>query len=602
MRHKFFLVLALLIIAGFLFLTFGLAQVDTGNQSQAQKGVSYLRSQPFDAWSLMALTSAGETNLDLSFLQSVNEKTALGYAKYILALTAVGKNPTNFGNENYVEKLKGFYQNNQFGDVNLLNDDIWAILALGALGQDQLGQVQASQDYILSHQNIDGGWGYSISATSDTNDTAAAIMALKEAGAADTSGAVQRATAYLKSTQNEDGGFPYSAGSVSDSCSDAWVISAVYKLQQDPFGSAWFKNGHHAVQSLQSLQDTDGGFWWQKSGDNKFCTSFAVVALLGKFYPVATDLNLHHLRIEGENTICDAQVNGATALDLISSGALQCGFNYNIKEFSGLGLYLDSIGHENNWMYLVNGLSPQVGADNYFLDPNDEVVWYSGEWLEEGWFLTKLIVSQADQNIKIQTQFLDPQQSAWQDLKIEALKIKIGSSDFTTNALGAVEINQQILADGLYPVFLEKQVVQGRGYLRSPKENLKIGIAPMGHQAQLVVNIEKLPVPPESDQSIISFSVSPDQLDFGTLRPGQQSSTTLSINNGSMGVFLEAEVVGSGIFRDNLSIAGLRPNTFSLELTPNKSQTLPLQLSIPLSYQGNFGLNKGEITFWAIKQ
>ncbi len=303
-------------------------------QSEVDKVVGYLKFQPQDPWTAMALAANGEANIDLSGLQSVpdSQKSATTYAKYILALTANGKNPTNFGQENYVEKLKGYFNNNQFGDENLLNDDAWAILALGSIGQENLAQVQKAKDFILSHQNSDGGWGYNVGGNSDTNDTSSAIMALLEAGIDNSSSAIQKAVAYLKTSQNDDAGFSYSAGSLSDSCSDSWVMSAIYKLGQDPSNANWLKNNKTVKDSLLSLQDTEGGFWWQTKGDNKFCSAFAAVALLHQAYPVQSKYNLHNVRIEGaQKNICDSQVYGGTAMDLIIAGAKKCGYAYSIS-------------------------------------------------------------------------------------------------------------------------------------------------------------------------------------------------------------------------------------------------------------------------------
>ncbi|NQS89682.1 terpene cyclase/mutase family protein [Patescibacteria group bacterium] len=318
------------------------SNVYSNNQSEIDKAVDYLKSQPQTAWSTLALAAAGETGIDLSHLESApsEQKSVNTYAKYILALVAAGKNPTSFGAEDYVDKLKSYFQNNQFGDEVLLNDDIWAILALGSIGQENLSIVQEAKDYILNNQNTDGGWGYNL-ASSDTNDTAAAIMALLEAGVADSSTAIQNAISYLKSLQNDDGGFPYLLDSTPDSCSDAWVISAIYKLGQDPTTLTWTKSGKNPLDHLKSLQDEDGGFWWQAEGDNKFCSPFTLLPLLEKSYPVETDYNKHTIRIEGDqNTICNAQVNGGTVIDLVISGSEICGYDYSIIEYPGMGLYL----------------------------------------------------------------------------------------------------------------------------------------------------------------------------------------------------------------------------------------------------------------------
>ncbi|MEK7658955.1 MAG: prenyltransferase/squalene oxidase repeat-containing protein [Patescibacteria group bacterium] len=575
------------------------------NQSEVDKAVVYIKSQAQNTWNTMALSAAGEAETNLDYLKSVSsdQKSAMGYAKYILALTAAGKNPVNFGDENYVEKLKGFYQAGQFGDENLINDDIWAILALGSLGQANISIAQDAKNYILNHKNSDGGWGYGASSDSDTNDTAAAIMSLLEAGESASSSVISNAVNYLKSQQNDDGGFPYSIQSPSDSCSDAWITSAIYKLGQDPVSSNWQKNGKDPVSHLISLQDTDGGFWWQSNGDNKSCTSFALISLLGKFYPVQADNNLHHLRIEGkDNTVCDKNVSGKTALDLIIKGSQICGYNYLISEYPGMGNYLAKINGQESWMYLVNSISPLIGADSYYLEPSDEVLWFTGDWLEKGWFPTKIELTKTDSLAEIYVKYFDSAAKIWKNLEKAGLKVKIGSSELITDNSGKVEVALSGLEEGFYQAFVENQIIDKTGYIRSEKVNLTSGQAPLEHQVGLKVEIEKIKVPAGGKQNEISFSVSPDMLDFGKLKPGQSSAKTLTINNNDSKIYLETEVSGAKVFKDNLNIAEKSWQDFSIEIETGQNKVVPIKLSIPLNYNDNFGSVDGSIIFWAIKK
>ncbi|MDI6591919.1 MAG: prenyltransferase/squalene oxidase repeat-containing protein [Patescibacteria group bacterium] len=605
MRKKILIIfLAIFIIAIGLF-SFSISKSD---QSQIGRAIQYLKSQPQDAWSTMALAAAGETKINLNHLKSIpsGQESATTYSKYILALSSVGKDPTTFGNEDYLAKLKDFYnlQTNQFGNENYLNDDIWAILALGSVGQENLSIVQDAKDYILNHQNADGGWSYNISfLSSDTNDTAAAIMALLEAGVSSSSSAIQNAISYLKSEQNDDGGFPYLSNSVSDACSDAWAISAIYKLGQDPISSNWIKNGKNPLDHLQFLQDEDGGFWWQAEGDNKFCSSFALIAVLGKHYPVETIYNSHHLRIEGQTeTICNTEVYGGTPLDLIINGSKICDYSYSITEYP-FGLYLKKINNEQDgWMYMVNTVSATVGAADYYLEPEDEVLWFFGQWLEKGWFPTKVELTKTENLVKIQVKYYNSTTSDWQDLELEGIKVKINSSEFTTDNAGRVEISLTSLEDGFYQVFVETQIINEVGYIRSEKVSLKVGEVPSEHKVGLRVEIEKIKVPEKGEQAVISFSISPDILDFGKLKLGESSTQDLTIANGESKIYLEPEVAGASLFQENLDIDGKFWQIFSTELERMESKTFPVKLTIPSDYSGNFGLAEGEIIFWAIKK
>jgi len=263
------------------------------------EAVTYLQSpsQTQDAWTTQALIAAGETDVPVSHLSSVLEggfNPANDYAKTILALAAAGENPTTFGNVDYVAKLKSYYDGSQMGDASLVNDDIWSILALASIYQADSTEAVAAKNFLLDNQNDDGGWGYDLIGGSDTNDTAAAIMALVETGISASDSIITKALDYLHSLQNADGGFPYNPiwGADSDSGSDAWVICALNKIGQDLANWTILDgdgNSHNPITNLQSLQDADGGFWWiagESEYNNKSMTAYAVIALAGKSFPI----------------------------------------------------------------------------------------------------------------------------------------------------------------------------------------------------------------------------------------------------------------------------------------------------------------------------
>ena len=117
--------------------------------------------------------------------------------------------------------------------------------------------------------------------------------------------------------------------------------------------------------------------------------------------------------------------------------------------------------------------------------------------------------------VEIQVKYYDSETSDWQNLEIEGIEVKIGSSGLTTDSLGKTEISLSGLEGGFYQVFVENQVIDGVGYIRSEKVNLTTGEAPTEHQVGLKVEIEQIEAPPGGEQDEISFSVSPDILDFG---------------------------------------------------------------------------------------
>ena len=281
----------------FLVACLALAAIGLPNFASAglPEAVAYLKSQTPDAWMTQALIAAGETDVPVSHLSSVAAggfNPTNDYAKTILALAAAGKNPTTFGSIDYAAKLKTYYDGTQMGVATLLNDDIWSILAFASIKKADSLEATAAKNFLLANQNADGGWGYQVGGSSGSNDTAAAIMALIEAGVNVNSAVITNAAVFLHTLQNDDGGFMNDPawGTTSDSGSDSWVISAIYKIGQEP--TDWVKNGNNPLAHLQSLQDnTDGGFWWvdptgSPEFNNKAMTAFAVIALAGESFPV----------------------------------------------------------------------------------------------------------------------------------------------------------------------------------------------------------------------------------------------------------------------------------------------------------------------------
>ena len=225
--------------------------------------VSYLKSKTPNPWLTMALVASGET-ANVDYLKNFTSDSAINYEAPILALAASGKDPSVFAAENLITKLKSFYSENQIGDPALLNDDIFGVLALSAAGEATSSEIIVNaKSKILSSQKPDGSFPYSVSsANGDTNTTAAAIMSLLVVGLSKNDEPVVKAVTYLKNSQNDDGGFPYDPASPwghdSDASSDAWVISALNKIGENP--SSLQKNGKSPIDHLLSLENSSGFF------------------------------------------------------------------------------------------------------------------------------------------------------------------------------------------------------------------------------------------------------------------------------------------------------------------------------------------------------
>lgn len=367
------------------------------NQSEIDKATEYLASQSPDPWITMALIAAGEANLNLDHLKTVNGSLATDYENTILALTTAGEDPETFGSVNFVSRLKDFYQNNQIGSSSYLNDDSWGILALISAGESSSSQIiQDSKNFILANQNPDGGWSYAVSGQdviSDTDDTAAAIMALLEAGISATDPVITKAVDYLELSQNSDGGFPFGGGWGSDSnaSSDAWVISAIYSLGQNPYD--WLKNDKNPIDNLKSLQKPDGSF------DEGFpdSTAWAVIALSGKFYPIDRRSVLVDNNAGGGGVpMCDINASAGEHGLIFLSGLISAGFgsdelftiipdaNYHVADVlvdnTSVGAVTSytfnniTAGHTISASFAVNEEEIVVETNNIIDNPTQDVV------------------------------------------------------------------------------------------------------------------------------------------------------------------------------------------------------------------------------------
>ena len=129
----------------------------------------------------------------------------------------------------------------------LVNETIWTVIALRAAGeQPPPALVQA----IVAAQAKGGGFGWSLGGNPDSNDTAAAIQALRASGVG--GAPVRRALVALRAFQNRDGGFALTKGRESDAQSTAWAIQALLSAGQ--------KAGKPPFRYLSRLRRADGSY------------------------------------------------------------------------------------------------------------------------------------------------------------------------------------------------------------------------------------------------------------------------------------------------------------------------------------------------------
>ncbi|MCX6785389.1 MAG: DUF4430 domain-containing protein [Candidatus Komeilibacteria bacterium] len=565
-----------------------------------QATVNYLTAATPNAWITQALKASGADHFNLDYLNGFEVQSANDAAKTILALVAAGQNPYSYQSQNYVGLLLNYYQNNQFGSVDLLNDDFWAILALRSAGEPaDSASIIGAKNFIINAQNHDGGWAWAPASESDTNDTAAAIMALISAGQAVDSQVMRSAVSYLQAAQNNDGGFPFTNGD-SDSGSDAWVIAALNKLNISP--QSWQKNSHNPIEHLNSLKLNDGSFKWVASDQagNLMMTAYAAIALAGSSFPVAVyqpiaDQGIHHLRIEGQDSnICNAQVEGQTVGEVLANGAAICNYTYHIQT-TAWGPYLDKINNDlaegqNGWLYRVNWLAPEVGMADYRLNTGDEVLFYYGGWQDQPLriFLSSAQVNPGD-NLTVTAEYFN--NTAW--LPATNATVKVGDQDQQVDNRGQAIFSAP--EQGSYLIY-----AQGTGLVRSAQAILLVGAGGSGSVVlEVNVNGGNNPHQPNQNQpGSIAFSVNANSLNFGSARPGSQLDRSLTITNQSGGImYLEGAVDGDQLFKDNLLLDGKIWENYNATLTQEQSADVRVSLVVPQNYQaGHYTAN---LVLWA---
>ena len=581
--------------------------LETNATYNAGSAQDYLTANSDNPWSTMALSALGSSSVPTDHLISISGANAIDYAAPILAITAIGQNPRTFASTDYIAALKSYHIENQIGDLSMLNDDCFGIMALVSAGESlEDAVIVDSKNFIFSHQNSDGGWGFSATANSDTNMTAAAILALVSAGTDGSDSRIQNALSFLQASQNDDGGFYYNSdfGSDSDSSSTAWVIWALNTLNINP--SSLVKSDNTPISYLESNQSDQGFFKYQNdSKEDDFSavtTAYAVLALQGKKLPlniVANDTSVQKfpVRIEGSGeTVCLGEAAGPTAMDNIKNAKSICGFTYEIKD-TDWGPYLKRINNDEaegelGWLYLINNTSLFVGAADYEMQIGDSILWYYGGF---DWQPTRLTLSaeqvDADQSVTATVEFFSD--NSWSSLS--GASVHFGADTIITGDNGQVGISLQ---DGFYKVYTQKQ-----RYIRSNSILLKVGQG-ASSSVDLTVTVEDGDVKgDDTAEDIISFIVDTSSLDFGKLNSGSSAAKNIIIsNNGASDIHVEALVSGDALFTENLDMNSVSWKNFETDIVQDDSQNIAVKLSIPANYSDGSGAKSAQLTFWAVAQ
>ena len=193
----------------------------------------------------------------------LHERKYTEYSRVILALTAIGRDPSKVAGYNLLMPLGDFEKTIWQG----LNGPIWALIALDSgnydIPKNPAAKTQATRqlyiDEIVTNQKKDGGWSLTDTGDSDVDITAMALQALaKYQDQKAVKSATDKALDYLSDVQDSKGG--YASWGTTNVESVAQVVVALCELGIDLGDSRFVKNGHTLTDNLLSFRQSNGGF------------------------------------------------------------------------------------------------------------------------------------------------------------------------------------------------------------------------------------------------------------------------------------------------------------------------------------------------------
>ncbi|MHB8641648.1 MAG: hypothetical protein ACYDA3_02005 [Gaiellaceae bacterium] len=217
------------------------------------------------AWSALGLRAAGADTggaLDYLVAHEAELTQPTGIALVALAEAALGHDP-----QTLLARLP-----TAPGSVNAA---VWEILALRQSGRAAPPALSA---YVVRAQAKNGGFPWTRGVAPDSNDTAAAIEALRAAGVR--GHVIAHALGYLRTLQAPDGGFRLSSGRAPDAQSTALAIQA--------FVAAGLTPPKSAFAFLASLRRSDGSYRYSRAYTTTpvWVTAQVLPALVKQAFPL----------------------------------------------------------------------------------------------------------------------------------------------------------------------------------------------------------------------------------------------------------------------------------------------------------------------------
>jgi len=236
---------------------------------------SFDGSSLYTDWASIALASGNisdnvKTNI-LNYMSMHNTVSSIltDNERHSMALLALGQNPYSFHGIDYITPIVNSFDGVQFGDINLINDDIFALIPLAKAGYTIDDNIIIKDiSFVISKQKSNGSFEESV------DMTAATIQALKPFEKIDgVFETIVKASNYLTSEQKNNGSWNNSVFSTS------WAMQAMNIL-----GGYWARSNSTPADYLATQQSIDGAVLpiTETLQNRIWATSYAVPAILAK--------------------------------------------------------------------------------------------------------------------------------------------------------------------------------------------------------------------------------------------------------------------------------------------------------------------------------
>lgn len=244
------------------------------------------------------------------------------YARTIIALTAIQKNPQNFSGYNLLKPLATF-ENIMIQGVNGAAYTLMAFDCGNYEIPDATTGKQTTRnkliDFLVKQQLNNGGWNY-MGTEADVDVTAMVIQALAPYynEKQNVKESVDKGLAILSTLQKSDGAY----GNTSDSSceSTAQVLTALSEMRIKIDDSRFVKNGKTVYDGLMTFYKDNGAFCHTKGkGANQMSTDQAMYAITAYYRSISGMNRLYDMSdgiIKIENTKVETEENTNTTDNL----------------------------------------------------------------------------------------------------------------------------------------------------------------------------------------------------------------------------------------------------------------------------------------------